>query len=117
MPSQPVNPYESPEDFAREDLGKERSRKHHLSNRVMATIAGTIGALFATVGITALLEIVLTQPKPPAGSEASFYAAVTITCVILPLLGGGLLSVAVFLWRYDAQESVEDEATQLRASS
>ena len=117
MPSQIVNPYKSPEETEREEFAKEKSRKHHLSNRVMATVAGTIGALFAAVGVTALLEIALTQPTPPVGSETSFYTAVIITCVILPLLGGGLLSVAVFLWRYDAQESTEDDPARLPDSS
>ena len=108
MQSQTINPYESPEELAREKQQKEKEQKHHLSNRVMASVAGTIGGLFAAVGVTALLELVLTQPAPPVGSEASFYTAVTISCIILPLLGGGLLSVAVFLWRYDTQDS-EDE--------
>ncbi|MGI9474747.1 MAG: hypothetical protein ACR2NZ_24660 [Rubripirellula sp.] len=109
MTTIPLNPYESPEEVKREspEDGSKISR-HHLSNRVMAYVLGSIGLLFASVGIAGLLEFLVTMPSPPSGSETSFYTAVTIICVILPLLGCGLLGVAIFLWRYDSSELSTD---------
>jgi VIT1/CCC1 family predicted Fe2+/Mn2+ transporter len=97
-----MNPYQTPADvpLARDPSRKWAIGEHLQSNRAISVVMGVPGIVFTAIGMIPILAAV--APSNP--HENTVPVAVLGVGVALTVLGIGLLSVAIFLWRYRPPE-------------
>lgn len=98
MIAERMNPYRPPASVEADVVPEvdDEGRRHHLSNRTMSIVLGLVGGLLLFAGLFFLATA--SGPRMPAGLVVPFSFCGSVATV----LGMAAVSVAIFLWRYDA---------------